>query len=591
MSECQKPWVKFYRPEKTPESMDYPDGSVYDIVKTTAMRYPDKIAYEFEEKKTNYKEFIKKVDHLAACLYKFGVKKGENIFICMPNIPQAILMFYAVVKCGAISTMIHPLLSKIEIKALLNNSQSRIAVTFDQILDKFIDIKEETCLETLIVADIADELPFVKSIGYKFFFRKNIKKIHNLKYIIKWNDLLNFCQSDDMPHVEVKSEDVSVMLYSGGTTGIPKGVELTNRNVNATTYCILAMSEVFPCTVDKLYSEEGREKELFRDYSVLSVMPIFHGFGLCVGIHTFLSFGGKCILVPVFTPESFAKLIVKKRPNFLFGVPTLFERMIRSDAMVNADLSCINGIFSGGDTLLPETKQKVDKFLHEHNCKVVVREGYGLTETTSAVCLTPSNRERTGSIGIPFPDTLFSICEVGTSKQLSYGEDGEICISGPTVMNGYYKNEKETKQALMVHNDGRTWLHTGDIGMMDEDGYVYFKQRYKRVIVSSGYNIYPSQIEMGINQFPGVVECCAIGIPDPIKVQKVKVFVVLEKGVIGDENMIKKLIAYSKEHFAKFAVPKDFEFIDKLPRTNVAKIAYRELEELESKRTQEVNAP
>ena len=198
--------------------------------------------------------------------------------------------------------------------------------------------------------------------------------------------------------------------------------------------------------------------------------------------------------------------------------------------------------------------------------------------------LTPLNNGRKGSIGIPFPDVMFGIFEYGGTKLMPYGEGGEICISGPTVMKGYYNNEEETKNALKVHEDGRVWLHTGDMGVMDEDGFIYFKQRYKRIIISSGYNLYPSQIEAVINKFPGVVESCAIGIPDPIRVQRIKVFIVLEEGVVGDEKLVKHLIAYGRENFAKFAVPKEFEFIDKLPRTKVGKVAYRELEELEASR-------
>ena len=587
MTETPKPWVKYYKPEKTPESLNYPDESLYTIVCRTALRYPERIAYEFEGKKTSYGDFIKKVDHLAACLYKLGVRKGENVFICMPNLPQTVLMFYAVIKCGAVSTMIHPLSSMYEIRTLLNDSEAKVALIFDGIWENFVPIKEETKLEKLIVADIADELSFIKGIGYKFKTRKKIKKVPELDYIIRWNDLLKLCPDDEMPDIEVKGDDVSVILYSGGTTGVPKGVMLTNLNMNATTMATLAISECLPCTVDELYSEEGREKALFRDYSVLSVMPMFHGFGLCVGVHTFLSFGGRCILVPVFTPDTFAKLIVKNRPNFVFGVPTLFERMIRSEAMQKADLSCIDGIYAGGDALPPETKDKVDQFIKDHNGKTVVREGYGLTETVAVVCLTPLGNGRRGSIGIPFPDILFGIFEYGTTNLVPYGEDGEICISGPTVMKGYYNHEEETKEALKVHDDGRVWLHTGDMGAMDEDGFVYFKNRYKRVIISSGYNIYPSQIEAVINKYPGVVESCAIGIPDPIRVQRIKVFVVLEEGVEGNEELVKNLIAYGKKNFAKFAVPKDYEFIDKLPRTKVGKIAYRDLEEMEQKRREE----
>lgn len=584
MSEFPKPWIKYYNKEKTPESLNYPDESLYETVRTTALRYPERIAYEFEGRRTTYGEFIKGTDHLAACLYSLGVAKGENVFICMPNLPQTVMMFYATIKCGAVATMIHPLSSRNEIKDLLNDSNAKVALIFDRIWENFVPIKEETGLEKLIVADIRDELPFVKGIAYKLSARRKVKKIPDLDYIIRWKDLFKLSPDGHMPDIKVKGDDVSVILYSGGTTGTPKGVMLTNINVNATTMATLAISEMIPCKVEELYSEEGKEKALFKDYSVLSIMPMFHGFGLCVGIHTFLSFGGKCILVPVFTPDTLAKLIVKKRPNYVFGVPTLFERMIRSDAMRNADLSCIEGIYAGGDSLPPETKVKVDTFIREHNGGTVVREGYGLTETVAVVCLTPLGNERRGSIGIPFPDILFGIFKYGTEEMLPYGEAGEICISGPTVMKGYYNNEKETAETLRTHGDGRIWLHTGDMGVMDEDGYVYFKQRYKRMIVSSGYNIYPSHVEAIINAYPGVAESCAIGIPDPIRVQRIKVFIVLDKGQVGDENFLRGLRNYCRENFAKFSIPKDFEFLDKMPRTKLAKIAYRDLEELEARR-------
>jgi long-chain acyl-CoA synthetase len=479
--------------------------------------------------------------------------------------------------------MIHPLSAKNEIKYYINNSKSEIALTLDGFCNNFIDIQDETCLKTIIVATIKDELSFVKKIGYSLTLGRKVPKMKESSLVLSWKDFLKKSDGNSMPDVPMSGSDPAVILYSGGTTGTSKGVLLSSLNINATSKETLACSNCLPCSIDELYSDDAR-KYMKRTYSVLSVMPIFHGFGLCIGIHTFLSFGGKCILVPMFTPESYAKLVVEKKPNFIAGVPTLYEKMMRSDCFKNADLSCLLGVFVGGDALSRDTKIRMDKFLADHNCSTILREGYGLTECVTATCLTPIGCERPGSIGIPYPDVLFKIVGMGTTEEIPYGEDGEICISGPNVMIGYVDNPKETADTLKTHKDGRVWLHTGDIGMMDSDGFVYFRQRYKRLIISSGYNIYPSQIEDVINSFPGIDCSFAIGIPDPVRQQKVKVFIVLNKGVDYSEEFIEKLKSYCRENISKFAMPKEFEVIDKMPTTKVGKIAYTELEKMESEK-------
>lgn len=581
-----KPWLKFYNPEKTPEHIDYPDISNYEIVRQAAERVPDNIAYEFEGKTTTYKAMMEKIDHVAACLYKLGVRKGDNVVVCMPNTPQAIQIFYGIIKCGGVATMIHPLSAKNEIEYYLKNSHAKVALTLNAFAKNFIDVKENTELETLLVADIRDELSFIKAVGFQITKGKKIPKLPELPYIMKWKDFLKIAKGTDMPDIEVKGTDPAVILYSGGTTGVSKGIVLSSLNFTATAQGTLATSECLPLTIEEMYSDKVKEV-MNREYIVLSVMPLFHGFGLGIGVHAFLSFGGKCILVPTFTPETFSKLIVKKRPNYIAGVPTLYEKMIRSEAMQDADLSCLEGIFSGGDSLPVETKRRVDAFLKEHNCKTTIREGYGLTESVTASCLTPVREQREGSIGIPFPDNYYKIVKIGTTEEVPAGEEGEICMCGPNIMIGYFENQKETDDVLKVHEDGMKWLHTGDIGMMDEDGFVYFRQRYKRLIISSGYNIYPSQIENIIDKYPGVSASCAIGIPDPIRQQVVKVFIVLDEGVEPSEELTQNIKAYCRENISKFSMPKYFEYIDKIPTTKVGKVAYRELEELEAKRREE----
>lgn len=294
-----------------------------------------------------------------------------------------------------------------------------------------------------------------------------------------------------------------------------------------------------------------------------------------------LTQGGRCILVPRFTPESYAKLIVKHRCNFIAGVPTLYEALLRLKTMDGADLSCLKGVFSGGDSLSVELKKKFDKFLSDHNAKVQVREGYGTTETVTACCLTPAHMHKEGSIGLPFPDTYIKIVIPGTDKELPYGQEGEILLSGPTVMKEYMNHPEETEQTLQIHGDGRTWVCTGDLGTMDEQGFVYFKGRAKRMIITSGYNVYPGQLENILDAHEFVQMSCVIGVPDAYKMQKVKAFVKLAAGVEPSEETRQAILSHCRKHIAKYAMPYDIEFREDMPKTLVGKVAYRVLEEEE----------
>ena len=321
---------------------------------------------------------------------------------------------------------------------------------------------------------------------------------------------------------------------------------------------------------------------------MLSIMPVFHGFGLGIGIHTMLINGCKCILIPAFSAQTFGTLLKKNQPNFIAGVPTLYEALLKSEKMKGINLSCLKGVFSGGDSLSIELKKKVDKFLKEHGADIQIREGYGMTESVTASCLTPKNYAREGSIGLPFPDTYYKIVKTNTQEEVPYGTEGEICINGPTVMLGYVGNPKETAHTLQVHPDGLTWLHTGDLGYIDEDGFVYFKQRLKRMIVSSGYSIYPSQLENIIDAHDAVLMSTVIGVDDPYKIQKVKAFVVLKPDVSPTDEVKESIRLHCEKNIAKYAMPYEFEYRESLPKTLVGKVAYTILE-AEEKEKQENN--
>ena len=324
---------------------------------------------------------------------------------------------------------------------------------------------------------------------------------------------------------------------------------------------------------------------------MLTAMPLFHGFGLGVCIHTMLSQGGRCILVPRFTAQSYAKLITKYHCNFIAGVPTLYEALLRLPGMDGADLSSLKGVFSGGDSLSIELKKKLDKFLYAHGAPIPVREGYGTTETVTACCLTPPHMFKEGSIGVPFPDTYIKIVEPGTDKEVPYGAEGEVLLAGPTVMKEYMKHPEETAETLRHHADGLTWVYTGDLGTMDQEGFVYFRGRAKRMIVSSGYNVYPGQIENILDANDMVQMSCVIGIPDAYRMQKVKAFVKLAAGIPANNETRQALMSYCSKNIAKYAMPCTIEFRDELPKTLVGKVAYRVLEEEElARRTAEAAA-
>ena len=548
-----------------PLHLDYFEGSMFDAVKKIADQYPDNVAFDFMGSPTTYRRLIQQVEQCAKALKTIGVREGDKVTIAMPNCPQAIFMFYAVNLVGGIANMIHPLSAEKEIEFYLNESESVTAITLDQFYDKFENVRQNTKVVNIIIASVKDELSKPIKAGYMLTEGRKIKKIPDDAPVIRWKDFMRLSRACFYNYaVPRKGDDPAVILYSGGTTGTTKGIVLTNRNFNALGQQVIATNPMFRVG-DKM----------------LAAMPLFHGFGLGVCIHTMLSQGGRCILIPRFTAQSYAKQITKYKCNFIAGVPTLYEALLRLPSMEGADLSCLKGVFSGGDSLSIELKKKFDKFLYDHKAVIQVREGYGTTETVTACCLTPPHMFKEGSIGLPFPDTYIKIVKPGTDEELPYGEEGEILLAGPTVMQEYMNHPEETAQTLRTHADGLTWVYTGDLGVMDNEGFIYFRGRAKRMIITSGYNVYPSQLENILDAHEFVQMSCVIGVPDPYKMQKVKAFVKLSPDVPANEETKQELLNYCRKHIAKYAMPYDIEFREEMPKTLVGKVAYRVLEEEE----------
>ena len=558
------PWKDYLG--DVPMHLEYFDGSMFEAVENVARKYPNVVAFDFMGKSTTYRSLVREIENCAKALKTIGVREGDKVTIAMPNCPQAIYMFYAVNLVGGIANMIHPLSAEKEIEFYLNESESVTAITLDQFYHKFERIREYTKVINIIIASVKDALSKPIRAGYMLTEGRKIAKIPEDAPVITWKDFMRLSHSCFYKTYKVKrtGSDPAVILYSGGTTGTTKGIVLTNLNFNALAAQIVATNPMF---------RPGDR--------MLSAMPLFHGFGLGVCIHSMLANGGRCILIPRFTAKSYAKQIVKYKCNFIAGVPTLYEALLRLPSMDGANLSSLKGVFSGGDSLSIELKKKFDKFLYDHNATVQVREGYGTTETVTACCLTPTHMFKEGSIGLPFPDTYIKIVEPGTDREVPYGTEGEILLAGPTVMKEYMKHPEETAQTLRTHADGLTWVYTGDLGVMDEQGFIYFRGRAKRMIISSGYNVYPGQIENVLDAHDAVQMSCVIGVPDAYKMQKVKAFVKLKDGAAATEETKRDILDYCARHVAKYAMPYDIEFRDDMPKTLVGKVAYRVLEEEE----------
>lgn len=557
-------WYQYYREAGYPEHIDYPDCSMVDTVIKSAEKWPDNVAYSYYGHKVTYRNFIKKIEKAARALKNYGVKEGDIVTICMPNTPEGITMVYAVNMVGAVCNMVHPLSSEKELEYYITNTGSRYVLVIDAVFDKIYRLRDTANLERIIVVRPSDGLGFLKKKMYRLMHIRDVRLPQDDNRVVLWEDFIaNSYFYQGNCHETRTGEDLAAILYSGGTTGTPKGVMLSNRNFNALALHALAFI-----------------KEAVPGASVLSVLPIFHGFGLGVCIHTPLNNGCSCILIPAFSQKQFPDVIRRNRPTVICGVPTLYEALI-SLKLGPEDLSCLEATICGGDALNQTLRGKVNAYLAAHGSPAKIRVGYGLTESTAATCVAPKDSTVDGMIGAPMPDMDFKIIRIDTLEEMPTGEEGEICINGPTVMMGYYENDEETARALRLHPDGKIWLHTGDMGFMDADGFVHFSQRLKRMIVSSGYNIYPTQLESVINSHEAVLTSTVIGIDHHRKGQVPKAFIVLKPGYKPGKRIERQIRELLERNVPLYALPVAYEFRDKLPQTLVGKVAFRKLEEEE----------
>jgi long-chain acyl-CoA synthetase len=548
-------WLAAYG--EVPHHLAYPDCSLYDAIMATVRRVPDAVAYDFLGTTVTYREFGRLIDQAADGLAALGMRPGDRITIALPTSPQGVIALYAATRLGAIGAMIHPLSTAQEVERLITLSGSRFALTLDALYDRFQGALGRTPLETLILTRVSDQLTPLRKLGFWLAQGRKIRPVPRGAPVRWWNEL--FLPHPPAPRPALDPNAMAGILFSGGTLGTPKGIMLSHRNLIADSM--------------QLSTWVG----LDETDTILAALPIFHGFGLGALVNAGFITGCRVILVPRFSADVVARLIRRKHPNMIAGVPTLYEAMSRDPNFQRADLSCLKAAFSGGDALPAAIKERFERTVVERGGSVKLLEGYGLTEAVTGVIVMPLHAVREGSVGVPIPDMLVTICRPGTDEELPDGEDGEICISGPAVMLGYLDNPEATAKALLRHRDGRTWLHTEDLGHRDADGFFYFRGRLKRMIKSSGFNVYPAEVEHVIGAHPAVAEACVVGVPDPSQGERVKAFVLLRPGQTPGPALAQEIMAHCRDRLIKWSCPRDVEFRSEFPRTRIGKVDFRAL--------------
>lgn len=554
-----RPWLRHYDPG-VPHHLHYPEHSLFAAFAASALQRPDAIAWEFEGSRASYAQLLDEILACSRVLAALGLERGDRLLVMLPTTPHAVVVLYAAARIGVVSAFIHPLSTAAEITHYLDLTGARVALSLDLFQPALAAATPKQPLRQLLLGRIGDYLSPLRRLVFRVLRHRQIPRIASDARIRWWRASLS--EHGALPtDARAGADSAAVILFSGGTTDLPKGIVLSHRAIIA----------------------EGMQAAAWGGLSagdaMLAILPVFHGFGLGVCINATLISGGRCLLVPRFDARELARRIRRQKPNVIVGVPTLYEALARDPALAGIDLSFLKAAFCGADTLPRTVKQAFEARVHAGGSKLRLLEGYGLTEAVTAIMAMPSTSDRDGSIGLPFPDMDAKICRPDSDDERPVGEEGEICLSGPTLMLGYLDAPEATAKALRRHRDGRVWLHTGDLGRRDADGFFYFGVRLKRMIKSSGFNVYPAQVEAVLQQHPAVAAVCVIGVPDPKQIERVVAVVVPRNPGAARTQLADDLIVYCQSQLIKWSCPRDIHFRDQLPTTRVGKIDYRALSE------------
>ena len=541
---------------------DVPDVSMFGMLKISVESHPEALAYEYFGTKVNYRDLLLKVERISGSYHNLGVRKDDIVTVIMPNTPEAVVSIYALNRIGAVANIIHPLSAQEEIKNYLNFVQSKFVLCADICYEKISKIIDKTSVKKVVIASVGESMPLVMKALYSVKTARSPKADKSDSRYISWkkfsslNKTVSECTSE-----ERSNDEVSVILHSGGTTGTPKDIQLSNRNFNSFgVQSVLTLRDV--SVGDK----------------ILAILPIFHGFGLGVCVHVAFCFGACSVLIPQFNSRKFANILNKYKPTMIFGVPTLYEALIKAKGADDLDLSYLKYVISGGDSLPKPLEESVNAFLDSHNASVRICEGYGMTEGLAALSLSVGEGYKAGTIGKPLIGNRMCVVTPGTTEVLAADCEGELCVSGPTIMMGYRNAPGETADTLRVHKDGRIWLHTGDMASIDSDGFVHYKLRIKRMIISSGFNVYPTQIETLVESLPFVEKCVVVAMPHEYKKEVPKAYIVLKDGKPKTEETKAEIAEFCKKNLAHHSVPYKYEFVDVLPKTPYNKVDFMKLQ-------------
>lgn len=545
------PWTAQYE-DGVPMHIDYEEACLPDFLEKSARDFPDNMALLFQGYQLSYREMKAMVDRFASVLVGFGIQKGDSVAILLPNVIPCVVAYYAILKIGGIVVMNNPLYADRELEHQFNDSGAQLLITLDLLGNRMIDLRPKTSIDKIIYTSIGDYLPFPKNLLFPLVAKKKKLAAHvkSAENVFKWKTVLATAGTG-VPAADLSFGDTAMYQYTGGTTGVSKGVMLTHGNLSKQVQQLRGWFPTF-----------NRGEEI-----MLSALPFFHVFGLSVAMNLSILMGWGDILVPKPQPEQLLETIGKFKPTFAPLVPTMYIGMLSHPNINNVDMTSIKGCFSGSAPLPIEV---IKEF--EEKTGAIIVEGFGMTESTPVTHVNPfaSGKRKVGSIGIPISDTLCRVVDIEDGEMdMPVGETGELLIKGPQVMKGYWGRPEATAETI---TDG--WLHTGDIAKMDEEGYFYIVDRMKDMIISGGYNVYPRDIEEVFFEHPKVLEATAIGVPHPKRGEQVKVFVVLNEGetATGEE-----LIAYCKGKLATYKLPTLIEFRDELPKTNVGKVLKKDL--------------
>ncbi|HXZ34432.1 MAG TPA: long-chain fatty acid--CoA ligase [Thermodesulfobacteriota bacterium] len=557
----EKIWLKSYAPG-VPHEIDFEKMTLPEALNRAARSYPESTALLFMGKRLSYFELDRLVNRFARVLLDLGVKRGEKVALLLPNLPQTVIAIYAAFRIGAVAVMNNPLYTERELEYQFNDSDSKVLVSLDLLHPRILKIKDKTNIEKVIYCHINDYLPFPKKQLFPLVKKQMYRKFEPQEGFHEFFPIIQ--KYPDAPMETASNwDEIGAFIYTGGTTGVSKGVMLTHANLSCN---VQQFSAWFPDL------KKGEE-------SVLAVFPFFHSAGFTAIMNLCIWNGYADILVPRPDPSTVIEMLKKFKPNYLPAVPTIFVGLLNTPEFRQMDLSFIKGFFSGAAPLAADTLQQLKDLTG-----ATMLEVYGLTETTPIATVTPwGGKIKPGTVGTPVPSTDVRIMDVDTGRdEQKIGTPGEIVIKGPQVMKGYYKKSEETAAVL---KEG--WLYTGDIGMFDADGYLTIVDRKKDMIIASGYNVYPREIDEILFQHPKILEACSIGVPDPYRGETVKAYVVVKP---GETLTAEEVIQYSREKLAAYKAPKMVEFIDALPKSAVGKILRKEVKEMDRKKSQQRKA-